>query len=76
MASHDVGKLALEAMRQRTRRWRSRKEKEPALRNLRVGSAVELVTNERVEGSWSSLSLPLSLSSLFLVLMVFNAQPN
>jgi hypothetical protein len=45
----EIGKLALESMRQRTRRWRSRREKEPALKNLRVGSAVELVTNEKVE---------------------------
>jgi hypothetical protein len=48
-ASSEVGKLALEAMRQRSRRWRSRREKDPALRNLRVGSAVELVINEKVE---------------------------
>ena len=52
-ASSEVGKLALEAMRQRARRWRSRREKDPALRNLRVGSAVELVTNEKVECKWT-----------------------
>ncbi|KAF8323410.1 exocyst complex component, sec15 subunit [Clavulina sp. PMI_390] len=48
-ASADIGKLALEAMRQRARRWRSRRDKEPNLRNLRVGSAVELVSNEKIE---------------------------
>lgn len=48
-ASAEIGKLALDVMRQRVRRWRSRREKDPTLRNLRVGSAVELVTNEKVE---------------------------
>lgn len=48
-ASADVGKLALEAMRQRTKRWRSRRDKEPSLKNLKVGSAVELVINEKIE---------------------------
>lgn len=58
-ASADVGKLALDAMRQRTRRWRSRRDKEPVLKNLRVGSAVELVTNEKIECARLRL-LPLS----------------
>ncbi|KAG7096752.1 hypothetical protein E1B28_004164 [Marasmius oreades] len=47
--SGEVGKLALEAMEIRTRRWRTRREKDPLLRMSRVGSAVELVTYERTE---------------------------
>lgn len=42
-----VGKLALEAMDYRTRKWRSRREKDPMLRLSRVGSAVEMVIQER-----------------------------
>ncbi|KAG1752614.1 exocyst complex subunit Sec15-like-domain-containing protein [Suillus paluster] len=42
-----VGKLALEVMDLRTRKWRSRREKDPMLRLSRVGSAVEMVTQER-----------------------------
>ncbi|KAG9043424.1 hypothetical protein FS837_009637 [Tulasnella sp. UAMH 9824] len=47
--SNQVGKLALEAMRTRTRRWKAKREKEPLLKLSHVGSAVELVTNEKVE---------------------------
>ncbi|KAJ7639038.1 rsec15 [Roridomyces roridus] len=47
--SEDVGGLALEAMETRTRRWRARREKDPSLRQSRVGSAVELVTYEKTE---------------------------
>lgn len=47
--SAEVGKLALEAMEARTRRWRSRREKDPLLRMSRVGSAVEIVTSEKTE---------------------------
>lgn len=47
--SGEIGRLALEAMETRTRRWRSRREKEPLLRMSRVGSAVELVTYEKIE---------------------------
>lgn len=47
--SGQVGKLALEAMESRTRRWRVRREKDPMLKLSRVGSAVETVTNEKTE---------------------------
>ncbi|KAK7060468.1 Rab GTPase-binding exocyst subunit S15 [Paramarasmius palmivorus] len=47
--SEEVGKLALENMEVRTRRWRARREKDPILRVSRVGSAVELVTYEKTE---------------------------
>lgn len=52
-----VGRLALDHMESRKQRWRSKKERErdreggqplPS-RSLRVGSAVELVTNEKIE---------------------------
>ncbi|KAI9507508.1 exocyst complex component sec15 subunit [Russula earlei] len=45
----DVGKLALEAMENRTRRWRSRREKDPTIRLSRVGSAVETVSYETTD---------------------------
>ncbi|KAH6915073.1 rsec15 [Coprinopsis sp. MPI-PUGE-AT-0042] len=47
--STEVGRLAVESMELRTRRWRNRREKDPLLRLSRVGSAVELVTYERTE---------------------------
>ncbi|OCH92199.1 rsec15 [Obba rivulosa] len=47
--SSQVGQLALDAMDHRTRRWRSRREKDPILKLSRVGSAVEVVTNEKNE---------------------------
>jgi hypothetical protein len=47
--SGQVGTLALEEMKSRVRRWRNRREKEPVLRSRRVGTAVELVVNEKVE---------------------------
>jgi hypothetical protein len=48
----EVGKLALEAMESRTRRWRSRREKDPMLRLSRVGSAVETVSYETTDGAY------------------------
>jgi len=51
-----VGKAAIEAMDARTRKWRSRREKDPMLRLSRVGSAVEVVTHERSD-SMSELHL-------------------
>ena len=47
--SAQVGKLALETMEARSRRWRARKDKDPMLRLTRVGSAVEMVTYEKTE---------------------------
>lgn len=47
--STEVGRLAVESMESRTRRWRNRREKDPLLRNSKVGSAVELVTYEKTE---------------------------
>ncbi|KIJ70132.1 hypothetical protein HYDPIDRAFT_172026 [Hydnomerulius pinastri MD-312] len=46
-----VGKAALEAMDARTRKWRSRREKDPMLRLSRVGSAVEMATYERTDNN-------------------------
>jgi hypothetical protein len=48
----EVGKLALEAMENRTRRWRSRREKDAMLRLSRVGSAVEAVSYETTDGAY------------------------
>ncbi|KAI0368063.1 rsec15 [Pilatotrama ljubarskyi] len=47
--SAQIGQLALEAMELRTRRWRSRREKDPMLKSSRVGSAVEVITYEKTE---------------------------
>ncbi len=47
-----TGKLALEAMESRTRRWRSRREKDLMIRLSRVGSAVETVSYETTDGAY------------------------
>lgn len=60
--SAEVGQLALEAMDNRTRRWRSRKEKDSMLKLSRVGSAVESVTYEKVDRMCCTLLSPTSLS--------------
>ncbi|OCF36896.1 hypothetical protein I316_01494 [Kwoniella heveanensis BCC8398] len=44
-----VGKLALEQMAARIKKWRAKREKEGGVRLARVGGALELVHNERVE---------------------------
>ncbi|KAH7343400.1 exocyst complex component, sec15 subunit [Rhizoctonia solani] len=45
----EVGELALAAVEERARRWRTRREREGLSYTNRVGCAVELVTNEKVE---------------------------
>ncbi|WVN88298.1 uncharacterized protein L203_103503 [Cryptococcus depauperatus CBS 7841] len=47
--SAQVGKLALEQMAVRIKKWRVRREKEGGVRLARVGGALELVHNERTE---------------------------
>lgn len=44
-----VGKLATEHMEQRTRKWKQRRDRDPGMKSMQVGSAVEMVHNERVE---------------------------
>ncbi|WWC89397.1 uncharacterized protein L201_004321 [Kwoniella dendrophila CBS 6074] len=44
-----VGKLALEQMSVRIKKWRLKREKEGGIKLARVGGAMELVHNERVE---------------------------
>ncbi|KAG8682232.1 hypothetical protein FRC09_016931, partial [Ceratobasidium sp. 395] len=44
-----VGELALAAVQERTKRWKVRREKEVLAYANRVGCAVELVTNEKIE---------------------------
>lgn len=48
-SSTEVGRLAVESMEARIKRWRQRREKDALLRPNRVGSAVELVTYEKIE---------------------------
>lgn len=47
--SGQIGRLALEAMDIRVRKWRIRREREPSLKHSRVGSAVETVVYEKLE---------------------------
>ena len=47
--SGQIGRLALDAMDIRSRKWRIRRDREPSLRHSRVGSAVETVVYEKVE---------------------------
>lgn len=44
-----VGKLALEQMGGRIKKWRAKREKEGGIRLARIGGALELVYNERSE---------------------------
>jgi hypothetical protein len=62
--SGQVGKVALESMESRTRRWRARQDKDPILKSSRVGSAVEAASNEGKEGML--LSCLLSYSRLII----------
>jgi hypothetical protein len=59
--SAKIGKLAIDAMETRTRRWRVRREKEQILRLSRVGSAVELVNNEKTDCEFFHKSIALTL---------------
>lgn len=47
--SGKLGQLAMEGMETRARRWKQRCERDPLLRMSRPGSAVEMVTNEKIE---------------------------
>lgn len=47
--SSDVGKLAMEQMEQRMRKWKQKRDRDPGMKGMQVGSAVEMVHNERVE---------------------------
>ncbi|KAF9534726.1 rsec15 [Crepidotus variabilis] len=47
--SAEVGRQAVEAMESRMKRWRQRREKDALLRPNRVGSAVEMITYEKIE---------------------------
>lgn len=47
--SRTVGRLALDAMEARQKRWKAKSQKDPMLSLAKVNSAIELVVNERVE---------------------------
>jgi len=55
--SAEVGQLAVENMENRTRFWRTRRERDPLLRMSRVGSAVEFVTYEKNECKRASIPI-------------------
>ena len=44
-----VGKLALEHMSMRIKKWRAKREKEGGVKLARVGGALEMVYNEKIE---------------------------
>jgi phage shock protein A len=72
--SGDVGRLALEVMETRTRRWRARREKDPLLRMSRVGSAVELVTYERTETNvLDNDKIKVDFKPLFQCILIYTA---
>ncbi|KAL9931476.1 hypothetical protein V8E36_009641 [Tilletia maclaganii] len=47
--SRTVGRLALDAMELRQKRWKAKAQKDPMLTLAKVNSAIELVVNERIE---------------------------
>lgn len=47
--SRTVGKLALDSMESRQKRWKVKSLKDPMLSLAKVNSAIELVVNERIE---------------------------
>lgn len=51
-ASEQVGQYALDAMNARSRKWKSRRDRDPLLKQAQVGSAVEAVTFERADGEF------------------------
>lgn len=64
--SRTVGKLALDSMENRQKRWKVKSLKDPMLSLAKVNSAIELVVNERIEceyyDSRNVLTISLSLS--------------
>ena len=72
--SGQVGKLAIEAMDTRTRRWRSRRERDPMTKHSKVGNAVELVAYEKTECSAMFPPSPGSLLTLPPVDVFDNAE--
>lgn len=47
--SEQVGDQALDVIEARSKRWNSRREKDPLLKHSRVGSAVETIAYEKTE---------------------------
>jgi hypothetical protein len=47
--SAEVGRLALTQMEVRMRKWKSKQEKDPGLRHIRVGDPIELASNDKTE---------------------------
>jgi len=69
-----VGKLAIDAMELRTRRWRARREKEPMFKLSRVGSAVECVSNEKVENNtFSNDNVQVDFKPLYQSIHIYTA---
>ncbi|GJJ07614.1 hypothetical protein Clacol_001818 [Clathrus columnatus] len=72
--SGDVGRLALEAMETRTKRWKARQEKEPLLRLSQIGSSVEMVTNEKIEYDvLDNDKVQVDFKPLYQCILIYNA---
>ncbi len=70
--SAEVGRLAMDAMDARNRRWKARRDRDPLLQTVRVGSAVELVTYEKTECKLQ----PIQLVILFTLFVTVNVLDN
>lgn len=67
--SGQVGRLAIDAMDTRTRRWRARRERDPMTKHSKVGNAVELVTYEKTECDVKFFANPLIIADVVSQLM-------
>lgn len=65
-----IGKLALDQMASRIKRWRQKREKDGNARLTRIGGALELVNNEGVECE-SLQSISLTFQSMLLTIKRF-----
>lgn len=62
----------MDAMDARNRRWKARRDRDPLLQTVRVGSAVELVTYEKTECKLRLVQLVISFMSFILVNVLDN----
>lgn len=61
--SAQVGRLALNQMEVRMRKWKSKQDRDPGLRHIRVGDPIELASNDKTECK-SSKIVPVPARSL------------
>ncbi|ORX36771.1 putative exocyst complex subunit Sec15 [Kockovaella imperatae] len=69
-----VGKLALEHMSSRIKRWRTKREKEGGVKLARVGGALEMVYNERLEfDALNNETVKMDFKPLFQCMHIYEA---